>query len=346
MLDRLEKLWRDIRWIILAERSTLNEPSKPSGIRRRTMIFSLSASTLIWFLLSLSESYYLSVEYPTCASEVEEISPSCIIGLDEDSALTHRLPETIQTTLYGPGISLIRERLRASYWGNPITIDTELGNLDTQLLLQIPERVAIESITPERIDFSKEERLERRVPIASRVTHMSRPPHFFAGEAQLTPDSVQVSGPISVIRQIIAWPTEIDTLIGVKDTVYHQVDLSDSLRGIVSLSQKSTTLTGIAPQYTEGKKKQVKVEIIGIPYAQSIVQLEPASVMITYQVPLSKFSEAMQEERIRALVSYSQILSDTTGRIQPTVEFPSELMLRQVTISPSQLRYFINIGSQ
>ncbi|MCY4170539.1 MAG: hypothetical protein OXE59_01460 [Bacteroidetes bacterium] len=347
MLEKLEKLWSDVRWVILGDQARLNETSKqPSANRRRIMIFSLSASTLIWFLLSLSEYQYLSVEYPTCASKADIITPSCVIGLDADSALTHRLPETIQATLYGPGISLIIQRFRARYSRNPITINYETGTLDTQLLLRIPERVTIESIVPERINFQKEKRMERKVPIESRVTQISRPPYFFIGDLQLEPDSILISGPESMIRLIKSWPTELDTLVGVNDTVYHQVDLSDSLRGLVSLSQKRTTLTGISPQYTEGQKQQVKVEIIGIPNAQSIVQLEPESVTITYQVPLSKFSEALQEKRIRALVSYSQIFADTTGRIQPTVEFPSDLMLRQVTISPNRLRYFINIGSQ
>ncbi len=346
MIDRLEKLWRDVRWVILGEQVKLNEPSKPSGIRRRTMIFSLSASVLIWFILSLYENYYLSVDYPMCDLEGEEISSSCVIGLDEDSALTHPLPEAIRTTLYGPGYSLIWEQLWVRYWGDPITINSETSTLDTQLLLGLPERVSIESIVPERIDVQKEVRVERQIPIESRVTQISRPPHFFIGTPQLDPDSIQISGPASMVRQIYSWATESDTLFGVNDTIYHYVELSDSLSGLVILSHKRTMLTAVAPQYTEGQKQQVKVEIVGIPNAQSIVQLEPESVKITYQVPLSKFSETQQTDRIRALVSYGQIYADTTGRIQPTVEFPSDLMLRQVTISPSQLRYFINIGSQ
>ena len=345
MINRIEQLWRDIRFVILGDQSTLNEPSRPTEIRHRALIFSLLASVLIWFILSLSENYYLPVEYATCTADAEDFSDSCIEGLAEDSALTQPLPETIRATLYGPGISLIIQRFRARYWSNPITFNSDQATMDTQLLLRIPEQISIESILPERIEFVKEERVDRKIPIESRVEFVSQPPHFIVGLPQLNPDSVVISGPASVIGQIQSWPTQVHTLFGIQDTVQYQVNLSDSLRGLVKFDSKTTSVMGIAPSYTEGQKERVRVEIIGIPNANSIVQLEPASVTIHYQVPVSKYSEAFESELIQAFVSYSQIINDTTGHVQPTVEFPADFMLRQITVSPRQLRYYINIGS-
>jgi len=346
MIDRLQQFWRDLRVVVLGDQSTLSEPSHPTEIRHRVLIFSLLASILIWFILSLSENYYLPIEYATCtAADVEDFSGTCIEGLAEDSALTQRLPETIQATLYGSGISLIIQRFQARYWSNPITFNSDQATVDAQLLLRVPEQITIESIFPERIEFIKEERVDRRIPVESRVDFVSQPPHFFIGQPQLNPDSVVISGPASMVRQIQSWPTEPFTLLGVHDTVQVQVDLSDSLRGMVRLDSETTTVTGMAPQYTEGQKEGVRVEIVGIPNANSIVQLEPATVTINYQVPVSKYSKAYGSELIQVFVSYNQIYSDTTGHVQPTVEFPAEFMLRQIRVSPDQLRYYVNIGS-
>ena len=346
MLSKLEQLWRGIRWTILGRQSTLGEPEKSSGARRRAMIFSLAASLMIWLMLSLSENYYLSVEYMTCASQGEEISSSCISGMDEDSALVQPLPEAIRATLYGPGLNLLVQRFRARYWNSPITFDSDQGVVDTQLLLRIPEEVSIESIIPERIDFQKEARSELLVPIESRVQFVPQPPHFFVGKPQLDPDSVWVSGPVSVMNQLLTWPTKSDTIVAIGDSVRYQIDLADSLAGLVSLRTENTTVTRSSPQFTEGQREQVRVEIEGIPNANSVVQLDPESVTITYQIPLSRFLEAQQSQLIRAVISYSEIYDDTTGRVEPTVEYPEEFMLRQVTVSPERLRYFINIGSQ
>jgi len=345
MIDRIGQLWKDIRYVILGDQSTLSEPSRPTEVRHRAMIFSLLASILIWFILSLSENYYLPVEYATCTAEVEDFSNSCVEGLAEDSALTQRLPETIRATLYGPGISLIIQRFRVRYWSNPITFNSDRAIIDSQLLLRIPEQISIESILPERIEFIKEERVERQIPIESRVEFISQPPYFFMDHPQLDPDSVIISGPASVIDQIQSWPTHTFTLLGVRDTVRYHVDLSDSLRGLVKLGSETTTVMGIAPAYTEGQKERVRVEIIGVPNANSIVQLEPATVTINYQVPVSKYAEAYASGLIQAFVSYSQIFNDTTGYVKPTVEFPADFMLRQITISPQQLTYYVNIGS-
>ncbi len=346
MLDRLEQIWRGIRWVILEDRSTLGDSDKPSGIRRRAMIFSLAASVLIWLLLSLSENDYLPVEYVTCASEWNEESPSCIAELDEDSALVQPLPEIIRATLYGPRLSLLVQHLRSRYWSSPITFSSDAGVLETQMVLRIPEEVSVETVVPERIYFQKEARIERRIPIESRVMFISEAPHLFAGDYRLDPDTVLVSGPASVVGQIASWPTEADSIFGTSDTVQYQVHLEDSLGGIVRLATKQTTVSRLAPRYTEGQKERVKVEVEGITNTSNAVQLDPEYVTVTYQVPLAKFSEARQSPQIRVYVSYAQIYNDTTGNVVPAVDYPSELMLRQVTVSPGRLRYFINIGSQ
>jgi len=346
MQNRLEDFWRIARWIILGDQSTVNESIRSSGVRRRALFFSLIASILIWLIISLSENYYLPVEYITCASQSQETLSICVSGLDEDSVLTEPLPEVIRTTLYGPGINLLVQRLRARYWSSPITFNSDAEVLETQLLLRIPEEVSIESIIPEKIDFQKEAKIKRKIPIESRIIFVSRPPHFFVGEHQLNPDTILVSGPASVVSQILSWPTMPDTVFGVNDTVYYSVDLADSLSGLVRINTETTTVRKLAPQYTEGQKGQVKVEIEGIPNANNTVQIEPGVVTIRYQVPLGKFYEAEQSPLIRAFVSYNQIFNDTTGHVEPRLEYPSELMLRQVSISPNRLRYYMNIGSQ
>lgn len=308
------------------------------------MFFSLAASIFLWGMLSLSENYYLPVEYPTCA--VLDISPVCVTGLDKDSALIHPLPKTIYTTLYGPGISLLVQRFRANFWNSPITFDADAGGLETHVLLRIPADVTIESILPLKIDFQKEKKVERQVPIVPRVTYLSRSPRFFTGKSQLNPDSVRISGPASMVYQIESWPTNPDTIIALRDTVHYQVHLLDTLTGLITLNTKKTIITKLSPQYTEGYREQMRAEIDGIPYANNAVQLDPEFVTIRYQVPLSKFLEAQQSQQIRVIVPYAQIYSDTTGRIEPKIEYPSDLLLRQISVTPDRLRYFVNIGPQ
>ena len=342
----LRQLWYRVRGAIFEDPSTVGESTRPPGIRRRAMIFSLLASILIWLLLSLSENHYISVEYATCASQQQTYSSSCVSGLDTDSALTQPLPKIIRTTLSGPGRSLLVQRFQARFWSSPITFDATVPELETQLLLRLPEEITIESIVPERIRLQQEAKMERMLPIESRVTFVPQSPYFLTGEVQIDPDSVRVHGPASVVSQLEAWPTDSDTVEGVSDTVHYSVNLFDSLAGLVNLSIRETTVTQLASQYTEGQKEHTRVEIEGLLDGNNTVQLDPEFVTITYQVPLSKFSEAQQSQLIQAMVSYDQIFADTTGHVKPIARYPPDLMLRQVTVSPERLQYFINIGSQ
>lgn len=346
MANTFEKLWRGVRESILTPQSTLSESARPAGVRRRALAFSLGASILIWLTLSLSENHYLSVEYKTCASESEGNSAACVAGLSEDSILTQPLPDAIRATLYGPGINLLVQRYRARYSNSPITFNLDQELLETRLLLQIPEEVSIESIAPERIDFQKEVKMERRIPIESRVTFMSLPQHFFMSDPELFPDTVKILGPGSVLNNLKSWPTTEDTIFATTDSVQYEVRLSDSLAGSISLQPARITIKRTSLRYTEGQNKQVRVKVEGIPNASRAVQLDPESVTITYQVPVSKFPEVSQSDRITAVVYYNQIFSDTTGRVEPEIKYPPEFMLRQVTATPKRLRYFINIGQQ
>ena len=342
----LQRLWLRVRGAIFEDPSTFDESSRPSGVRRRALFFSLIASIIIWLLLSLSENYYIAVEYATCASQQQAYSSSCVEGLDADSALAQPLPKSIRTTLHGPGRSLLVERFQARFWSNPIVFDASVPELETQFLLRLPEEITIESIVPERINLQKEAKMERVLPIESRVVFVPQSPYFLTGEVQIDPDTVRVFGPASVVSQLEVWPTNSDTVEGVSDTVHYSVNLLDSLAGLVNLSIRNTTVKQLASQYTEGQKEYIRVRIEGLLDGNNTVQLDPEFVTITYQVPLSKFSEAQQSQFIQATVSYDQIFADTTGHVKPIAQYPPDLMLRQVTISPERLQYFINIGSQ
>ena len=238
------------------------------------------------------------------------------------------------------------ERFQARYWSNPITFDATVPELETQLLLRLPEEITIESIVPERIPLQKEAKMDRVLPIESRVMFVPESPYFLTGGVKIDPDTVRVLGPASVVSQLVAWPTDSDIVEGVSDTVHYSVNLLDSLAGLVDLSIRNTTVTQLASQYTEGQKEHIRVRIEGLLDGNNTVQLDPEFVTITYQVPLSKFSEAEQSQFIQATVSYDQIFADTTGHVKPIAQYPPDLMLRQVTISPERLQYFINIGSQ
>ena len=78
---------------------------------------------------------------------------------------------------------------------------------------------------------------------------------------------------------------------------------------------------------------------------QRVVEFEPATVEVTYRIPLSQYEAALEAPDFFATVSYEAILADTTGRVQPEIHQP-ELLLHSVESFPSALRYYESLIEQ
>ena len=61
---------------------------------------------------------------------------------------------------------------------------------------------------------------------------------------------------------------------------------------------------------------------------------------VRYRVLLSDFKKAETAPDFFATVRYDDIRRDTSGRVQPFLNLPSGVVLRDVKFSPPSLRYY------
>ncbi len=319
----------------LRDRFTRNQAEAfPSGDqpRRRWGIITLCVliAVVLWFTLSIRETYTIEVEMPTQ-----------VANLPEDTALVALPPATVQVQVSGEGFDLFGLRL------NPPTLlmDAQAKEVVLEDLVSLPQGIKNEGVTPRRFVFQKEPRISRKIPIRSRALVEAAELYAFFDVPVLTPDSIVVSGAVSIINDLQEWPTEVFSHTGLQDSLVVTLPLADTLAGLVQKSPTETTLTTVARKYAQWQRVLL-VKVREVPTTVRVVSFEPPTVKATYIVPLSQFDQARDDEDFYAWVSYAAILADTTGRVRPEINRPEGVSFLYINIYPSTLQYFERLVDQ
>lgn len=299
--------------------------------RHRGLVYAICffTSALIWFTLSMRQTYTAVLTLPT---RVENVPPG--------QALRALPASHIQVQIRGEGIDLLR-----LYYNRPvISLNASQEETDVrEAATGVLQGVDVETVTPGILRLHKEARVTRTIPIRHQAVLVPPPGYDLVQAPRLEPDSVEVTGAQSILDRLTAWPTVVRTF-DVKDSLQVELALLDTLKGLVSRATGSTRLTAYVESFTQGVRK-VKIQVEGMP-TMGQVTLEPAVVRVQYLVPISQYDAAQQSPNFYATVSYDTIRADTTGRVQPQLHLPPHLSLRNVQVFPATVSYYTELMGQ
>ena len=302
---------------------TSNEQGEPPQQRGLVIAMCITCSLLLWGFSSMSEVYTKTIEVDT---RIENMSAN--------EAFVTLPPNTVQLQVEGEGLSLLQ-----LYYNRPdIIIDANNSDINfiDAVSRSISSNLSIKRVSPLVFNLQKEEKVIKKVPVELRADIATPKTHELVLEPSIFPDSVEISGAPSILNEINTWPTIDYDATDIKDTLAVDIPLVDSLQGLVELPVQSTQLYVVVEEFTEGAR-EIEVMINDV---QDYVTLDPPVVEVTYRIPLSQFKAAQSARDFFLTVSYDDIKDDTTGFIQPHLELPEGLLIRDVNINPGKLRYY------
>jgi hypothetical protein len=199
--------------------------------------------------------------------------------------------------------------------------------------------IEIKSISIDEIDLKLENRLEKKVPILLKYSVQYQAGHALRGPVAISPDSVGIEGPASLVQNISEWPTSMLRLTDLKSSIQQSLSLK-SINGACSLSQKAITVSIPVEQVTE-KVLFVPVRVVGSRKAQVF----PPTVRLICNVGLSRF------EKIRSadfLLEVDVDLLNPDGDNQAAVNLKSQPdYLSNIRLEPKIVECFwLNTGKQ
>ncbi|MCB0430425.1 MAG: hypothetical protein H6585_04950 [Flavobacteriales bacterium] len=265
------------------------------GLRNRQLYVFLSCvllSTIFWLLITLSES-----------SSARISTRLVYTGLPSDKVLVDSLPLRATVKVSGNGFDLLGLRIREPGLQLQVNVaklrlrmknDKEYYILPNQKLSYFSDQwnrnIRMTDIDPDSILFRFDERTSRKVPVVLDTRMTFRKQFQMKDTPMLTPDSVTISGPAVLVKQVervFTQPVEADdvhedfsgTLTLVKDSVTRMCDLSHD-RIKVQIPVES---------FTEDTR-MVPVHVVNLPDSVRL-RIFPEEVKVIYNVGLSHFDE-------------------------------------------------------
>lgn len=265
-------------------------------VNREVAIFSffLILSFILWFLNALGKDMTGNINFP-----------AHYINLSRERALVSDLPGQISLTVRGPGYSILKHKLASNK--PPLQID--LGKVNPRVTRndqryefyiltfalredfrrRLGKEFEIMAVSPDTIYFVFDMISSRKVPVKPMVVAIPQEQYMVYGPIICEPDSVEISGPASVI----------DTLHFVSTRPYRadQINSSATLSlqletlGNVVYSTKKVNVTIPVEQFTEAVR-EVPVTILNIP-ADGIIRLFPDRIKVYCNVALRDYNGFM-----------------------------------------------------
>lgn len=297
------------------------------------LFFVLIASTF-WTLHTLNDTY-----------DTEISIPLRIKNVPENVVFTNDIPSSLSLRVEDKGTVLVNYMIGQGFI--PVTLDFNeykqkgdhirlLSNeLEKTILSQLVVSTKLLDVTPDTIEIIYTQGNGRKLPVKLQGNFSAKRQYYIA-EMSLSPDSVMVYAPPTLLEDIHIAPTIKTDLTDITDTVTHTIPLV-SMKG-VKFVPNEINARFFADILTE---KTVTVPITGIGFpANEQLKTFPSKVNITFQVGMHQFKEITAEDFVVS-VSYDDLINNqSSDRCEPQIAtIPNGAS--HVRLSPSNVEYLI-----
>ncbi len=311
-------------------------PNKRLG----AFVIFIGIATFIWFLWTLEK------EYTTIIS-----NPIEFVNLPNELVLANKLPEKIQMEVTGRGFALLRHnwdisksRLKVDfktlYQGENDALDNQIITLSlqtvkTRLSTQLTN-IDVNTIIPDAVSFKFAKMIKKMVPVKADLDLQIEKQYMVKGEISITPDSVELLGPSTILDTITAIMTAPLKLKKVDRNIQRNLSLQQ-VHDKVSFTNKRVQIEIPVEQYTE-KTMEVPVFAYNVPDSM-LLKVFPASVKLTFRVIVSEF-ENIQAENFNLGVYYNQVSGGTPSKLTiQLIAYPD--FIENIKVSPETVAYIL-----
>lgn len=254
---------------------------------RGILLISLGISLLFWVLVKLSKEY-------TAKREV-----SITYNIPEEMSFVSIPPNEIIVSLKGRGWDLMYD-----YFGAPnraikfSLANSPLQNItNNQLKGKIIENVqssniVVEDMSTDYISIELGKSATKKIPVILEGEFTFAPEHQLQNTIKIIPDSVTISGPISLIEEYLSWPTTLLSIENLSNTVQQSLPLQPVERPQISLSDEVVQVEIPIEQFTE---KSLFLPIM-VKNGPDSLKVFPPRVKTSFVIGLSSYDTINEQD--------------------------------------------------
>jgi hypothetical protein len=300
-------------------------------VRKKLYIFIAAVifAIIFWGSISLSDSYYATIDV---ALKLVDFPKGYTTGSN--------LPDNVSIKLKGEGWKLVTLNIGAeSEYRVSVESDSGLkyanlyNNLaDNRWILSETEVI---DIKPDTIAFFVERIVSKIVPVLVDLSLEFKPGYGLASDISVVPDSVIVSGPLSIMKDL----KEISTIRKSMFSLDNKKVVNINLPNKTGISYNNNLIEVIldVQRIVDKQFDNIPVDVLDVPQDISVVLL-PNTVGCSVRGGVNVLGN-LYEDKFKAYLFYLDIVSDTLGSVIPHMELPENTSL--LFIKPERVRYII-----
>lgn len=307
---------------------------------RKLIVFlnCLLIATILWLLNALGKTYTTTVSYPVR-----------LINLPKNKFFVQAPPKQLELKVTAHGSTLLSYKMKFSF--SPVILNVsdimaeyDSGNADKFLVntADIMDRISnhfgpdfqIIEIRPPQLSIEFDSLETRVIPIVVDVDINYSPRFDKAGDMEITPPSVMVTGLRNEIEKLDTIYTKKESFKAVKSDIVKELTLSIP-KGFSTENDKISVRIPV-DEYTE-KQFMVPLQIKSLPQ-ETKIRLFPQEVEVSFKIGLKHYNDVNPND-FKPYVEWTEIEHDATTLYVKNDTIP--LLVKSVKISPSYVEYLI-----
>lgn len=310
------------------------------NIRLALFAFFVAVASILWYLNKLTYEYTTEITFPL---RVE--------NMPRGKVLVGEPPRRITLQVKAYGYTLLRYKLGSSL--SPIVIDLEqtpllsLNGSNTKSYLltnalrnsianQLQGELQLGVIATDSLHFEFTTMEQKKVKVTPVLNYTLERQHMFTGPIRVSPDSITISGPgtlIDTINTIKTRPLRIDRL-----STHHSSSVLLSEMQQVGFSHRRVNIIIPVEKFTEANLSK-SIEVKNLPDTLRLILL-PRIVNLKCNVLISSYGNLFEEDLVRPFVDFSNSQDGTGNKLRIQVE-SDPFVVRVVDIEPKYVDFII-----
>ena len=286
-----------------------------------------------WLLQTMNDVYQADFKIPVRLKNVPK-----------EVVMTSELPKEIRVHVEDRGTVLLNYMLGRTFF--PVSFDFQdykdngfhvsipVSEVTKKVSAQLASTTKLLSVRPNVLEFIYTQGKAKKVPVAAKGRMMAGH-QYYISDILLSPDSVMVYAPDSVLDFITTAYTQPVDIENITDTVSRHVHLQ-TVKG-AKFTPSSADVKIYVDMYSE---KTVEVPVTGVNFpAGKILRTFPSRVQVTFQVGLKHFKQITAEDFFIG-VSYEDVVNVRDNKIHLSLRRVPEFA-SHVRIVPEEVDYLI-----
>lgn len=299
------------------------------------LLLFLAISTLFWFLSKLNETYDHAIDYKI---SYKNLALDKIFKKEPKSQLSINLKANGYRFLSG---KLTKKNivldLKYAQKLNNTTFYFLPNNHQNLFKEQLNFPTEINFIKPDTLFFEMDTLASKKVIVKPAIDYKFEAGYYLTEDLKLSPSSVLISGPKTMLDTINVLYTEDIILKKIKENFSKKLRLNTNGLEKLKFSTTEIKVEGKIEKFTEGKIN-IPITIIGSPKGKQIKTL-PSSIDLTYKVSLTNFDKINKKD-FKIICNYRDTERDSLPYLIPILKSYSSYV-SDVKMKTNKIDFFI-----